>query len=562
MRDQDHLAEEFYYVETNDYSRHNMKGAGEPRKFWVEVKRRPLLRIGIPAAVLLLVVVISTAAVLATKNHNQGAATSTPSTGVISLNDTDAAAVNNGPVFIVGAPAAEPSYGEGPAFIAPSDPGAVFAQTTEATPTFLSPEEEPGWTQPRPGYTPPESSTDIEASVNSTSTPDIVVTSSFSSDSFVPTSTATPTPTGPPPPPQPKTTENLSSFAGGNSWFIHAQNEDVRHKIYKNYQDAGLKTMRIFLREFTGKLWGDSGVDYVYIKGVNHVNDVENKDGYFDDSQLDLINQIMTEVIPYGIKLIISLHDNWYMGLWEGCDAYCQRHVAKGDNWAFRKFYENKIEGAWDQIDARIAHIMSYPNPYFQGRTWGNIPEAVFMIEHGNEDMGHSDGDTQYALSNEKTYTDWHCGRARVVKSFVQPGSQVLVGQGGGRGVAQSKFEGLFKCDALDVITVHDYGGSSCDDSGIKDVVKLAQKYSKRTFVEEFGVDGDNWTKASGNDGRINEYIKCGVPWMVWSIVGVSDSAKEVWPDQPDAWKTIVKRSQAQGSQWSPFTWPELASTY
>jgi hypothetical protein len=54
-------------------------------------------------------------------------------------------------------------------------------------------------------------------------------------------------------------------------------------------------------------------VDYVWGVQNRRVSDVETMSGVYNDEILVLIDQLMLEVQQFGLKLVISLHDHWYL---------------------------------------------------------------------------------------------------------------------------------------------------------------------------------------------------------------------------------------------------------
>jgi mannan endo-1,4-beta-mannosidase len=72
-------------------------------------------------------------------------------------------------------------------------------------------------------------------------------------------------------------------------------------------QAAGLKTLRIFITEVAQNIKGCTN---------SAVNDVEvGTPGNWDDTILVMIDTLISEAMPRGIKLIIAPHDRYALGM-------------------------------------------------------------------------------------------------------------------------------------------------------------------------------------------------------------------------------------------------------
>lgn len=72
-------------------------------------------------------------------------------------------------------------------------------------------------------------------------------------------------------------------------------------------QAAGLKTLRIFITEVAQNIKGCAN---------SAVNDVEvGTPGNWDDTILGMIDTLISEAMPRGIKLIIAPHDRYALGM-------------------------------------------------------------------------------------------------------------------------------------------------------------------------------------------------------------------------------------------------------
>ena len=78
--------------------------------------------------------------------------------------------------------------------------------------------------------------------------------------------------------------------------------------------------------------------------------------------------------------------------------------MRKENKQALLDYYANPNGEAVKQLDRRIAHILRHQNKLMGSRRWGDIPEAVFMIEAENEAMGAVEGITGEIAAR------WQCG--------------------------------------------------------------------------------------------------------------------------------------------------------
>ncbi|KAI8620356.1 glycoside hydrolase superfamily [Chytriomyces sp. MP71] len=334
------------------------------------------------------------------------------------------------------------------------------------------------------------------------------------------------------------TTDNLLTPSwtlgnGVNSWFLHTQPLATRAKILSALQKANFTTIRIFIREIAQAGF----VDYVSGLDNSPIPDVENKDGSgYNDAVLLLVDELMAQVPRYGLKLVLSLHDRWYLGSWEGGDVYAAQYGVVDGSDTQTRFYTEPGGVAGSRLDARLRHILGHRNALMGNRTWGEIGDAVWAIEAENEAMGSVAGVSEDAAGV------WQCGRAEVIRGMVPKESGVLVATGGAQRIAQSVYEEFFKCPFLDVISIHDYERPT-DNSLFDAAIALGKQYGKQLIVEEFSCDakqeGSREARANCNRKSIQRYTSLGLPWMYWSVVGLSNDYREVFTDDP-TWAYFV----------------------
>eukprot|EP00475_Leptophrys_vorax_P015703 TRINITY_DN21_c0_g1_i1.p1 TRINITY_DN21_c0_g1~~TRINITY_DN21_c0_g1_i1.p1 ORF type:complete len:392 (+),score=100.27 TRINITY_DN21_c0_g1_i1:385-1560(+) len=357
--------------------------------------------------------------------------------------------------------------------------------------------------------------------------------------------TPSPTPQPPTPSPPPTTVTPVPAmFAGANTWFIHTQSYDTRHKVMAALQQLGMRVIRVFVREFKDTNY----VDYVSDTDSKPVQDVEVQGGSgYDDDVLGLIDVLMTEVVQYNLKLIICMHDRWNMHAWQNIDdVYVKEYGVNINGGAFERFYTDE-NWAMPQFNRRLQHVLNHENPLMGNRTWGNIPEAVYAFENGNEEMwGANVGDD--------TYGTWHCNRAKVIRALVPEGNGILIGSGGHDINKGFQIDSLYNCPEMDLITVHDYHAARGVDE-LKGYIDYGKQRGKTVVVGEFGCDaqkdaGGSYTgRRDCIEASVKNYEAAGMPWVYWSVVGHTTINREIWTDDP-TWAMWQKYISARTSQF------------
>ncbi len=347
----------------------------------------------------------------------------------------------------------------------------------------------------------------------------------------------------------PRANAGPTVFGAANSWFLHQEVSADRLAILDAAQAAHLKLIRVFVRAISQAGYVD------YVSNVNNttVNDVETSSGY-DDTVLENIDQLMVEAQARGLKLVIALHDRWYLGDWEGSDIYTQSFGVSAGTQALHDFYDPDAGAAMmKQFDARLAHVLSHRNAKMGGRPWGSLGEVVFAVEAENEAMGH------FANLTSDFAGAWECARARAMKPYVSNG--VLIATGGVTNITDSAFPSFFQCPEIDLVGIHDYDRGGDVPTQLAKAVSLARASGKRTYVEEFSCDanldcdGSVDCRATCNEQQIVAYEALGLPWMHWAVLTPSDAMREVFPGDP-SWSVLA--SHATNPPKTGFAWPEL----
>ena len=354
-------------------------------------------------------------------------------------------------------------------------------------------------------------------------------------------------------------TKHAAVWGAANAWFLYDQRKADRLAILDAMQAAHLRVARVFVREIRYTTpW--NLIDYVPNLDVSTNGDVETTAGY-DDTVLARIDQLMLEAGQRGIKLILSLHDRWYLGDWEGSDIYTTLYGVRAGSQQLHDYYDAQAGAAMMQrLDARLQHVLTHRNPKMGNRAWGAMGDVVFSVEAENEAMGGVAGvDDAFAGA-------WQCARAKAMKPFVSNG--VLISTGGVKDAYDSAYPSFFDCAEIDVVGIHNYSKGSDVPGQLQGVIARAESKGKRVMIEEFGCDPDvdgapgglsddqkrAW-RATCNEQEILRYEQLGLPWMLWSVVTPGDTLREVSTDDP-SWPVLS--AHAQVAPRLGFAWPEL----
>ncbi|KAJ1560930.1 hypothetical protein HK405_005479, partial [Cladochytrium tenue] len=291
-------------------------------------------------------------------------------------------------------------------------------------------------------------------------------------------------------------------------------------------QAAGYTAVRIFINTVAPNAKGSS---------ASWVEDVEaTAVGQYNDTILELIDDLMVRASAYHIKLIIALHDRYSLGFYES-DGYYAKYASAAN------FYTDAAAIA--DFDRRIAHILSHQNAQAGNAPWSALSQYILAVEPENEPFG------QMAVAN----ADWWCGRCAAVRNQLATPS-ILVASGGGVDLPTSMDPHLLLCPAVDVIAVHNYvlGG------GLATAAAIANAHGKRLVVEEFGSNSaDPTTKGAQLAAFGREAVAAGVPFFPWEVmIPGNPSDYEFSPNDP-AWgalQSVVADAQGAVGLW---TWPE-----
>ena len=106
------------------------------------------------------------------------------------------------------------------------------------------------------------------------------------------------------------------SFGGANSFHLHTVAPADRDEVLDAMQSAGLKNLRIFISSWEAGTKGSSNPA---------VADIEGPVGVWNDTQLEMMDDLMLGASRRGIKLTIAMHNRYSLGCYR-TDAHGQKY--------------------------------------------------------------------------------------------------------------------------------------------------------------------------------------------------------------------------------------------
>jgi len=240
--------------------------------------------------------------------------------------------------------------------------------------------------------------------------------------------------------------------------------------------------------------------------------------GTYDDTVLDLLDEVMITANQYGIKLMISMHS---FNALQANDVY-------GKEYGTGYFYEQAA--ATNAFDNRLRHVMTHTHKTL-GKQWKDLSKYIFAFEAENEAMiGQG---APYIAAHQ----NWQCDRAKTIKSVLGSNSGILVTTGGESWLDESMQPDWFNCAYLDVIAIHGYGVGDFDTNKLLGYVKKAESSGKKLIFQEWGAcyyttENNNCPQGSKLDPNQRaeniknwaaQISKAGIPWMYWQIIPNND---------------------------------------
>ncbi|KAF8167075.1 glycoside hydrolase family 5 protein [Mycena galopus ATCC 62051] len=309
------------------------------------------------------------------------------------------------------------------------------------------------------------------------------------------------------------------SFAGANNYYIYALPTADRIAILDGMQAAGMKVLRTWV---TGLAAGQKASDSIAVPDLE-----ANGIGDYDDTVLDLIDQLMVDANARGIKLLIGMHD---VNALEGGDVY-------GTTYGVEGFYTNPV--AINAFNQRITHILNiHKNALLGNQPWSDLSPYIFGLEPQNE---LSD------LLVESFYLanlDWICNAALQIRNNVGDPNQLIFTGGGSAGASVQPAFFSSSC-AINVVAIHDYTDGY--DSYMPSAISQAEAAGKKLIIEEWGslVGSGRTANLESNVAKINNYR---VPWLYWEPISNPDPHQgqdyEIQVDGTD-WSTLLSGAES-----------------
>ncbi|KAK0384836.1 hypothetical protein NLU13_7314 [Sarocladium strictum] len=337
--------------------------------------------------------------------------------------------------------------------------------------------------------------------------------------------------------PQEAKCEAGHSWAGVNSFFLHAFQKQDRLDVLDAVKAADLKVVRLFISETFSNFKRTGSV---------YMPDVEPKEvGVYDDTQLKAIDQLMVEAHQRGIKLTIALHDRYQLGCW-GNDTYVQKYHLPAVDCALGSVKQNNVEWWYRDANAirdfenRIKHILEHRNKLIPGQpAWKDLSSHIFAFNIQNEGQGHLN-------NNIAPHPSWWCDRAKFMRRIMGK-SRVLISTGGGNEFPNSDIPENWACPALEIVNMHSYSGVAEFRQKGRIALDHALAANKLMLFEEFGATGAK--KPDEIAAHIAVFNELRVPWMPWQISkpGSGQADFEFWTDEPTY--GVVQREAKRAAQ-------------
>ncbi|KAI0471666.1 glycoside hydrolase superfamily [Xylariaceae sp. FL0804] len=340
-----------------------------------------------------------------------------------------------------------------------------------------------------------------------------------------------------------------TAWAGSNLYYAAGLSTSEQETLFSGLQGIGAKVLRVWLDGQTSPQKGTTFTSFPSLE--------TDSPGDWDDTVLNLLDDVMVKAHDYGIKLQISIYS--YNSLEANNDFYGQWY-GTGD------FYTDS--NAITYFQNRINHVLSHVNPN-SGKTWAESSEYIFGFEAQNE--------ADQPNNNPTSTATWQCTMAGTLKSAIGSDA-ILVMTGGGGWVDSSTPAALFSCADLDVVSIHAYGAGDLTAAKLDPKVTLATDSGKKLLLQEWGAcyyaapDGNNNCPGSGDveasatrDADIAEWAGAiagaGIPWLYWQVLPNADPHGETWDYEVGIgdvqWSALSAAAEDAPNHSSPFDYSD-----
>ncbi|KAJ3854122.1 glycoside hydrolase family 5 protein [Lentinula lateritia] len=321
-----------------------------------------------------------------------------------------------------------------------------------------------------------------------------------------------------------------NSFAGANNYYAYALPESDRITLLDGMQAAGMKVLRTWV---SGQSAGQKKSDSVAVPDLE-----ANGIGNYDDTILNLIDQLMVDAHARGIKLLIGMFNNPSSNNYSthciSAGMYDQNSLQAGDiygrTYGVEGFYTSSV--AINAFNQRITHILNiHKNSLLDDQPWSELGGYIFGYEAQNEPM----------IFDQSFYLDhlsWICNSALQIRNNVGDTNQLIFTGGGS---AASSVQPIFfssSC-AIDVVAVHDYNDDY--DNFMSSAISQAKAAGKKLLVEEWGSLAPSGSARTANiESNVQKINNYKVPWFYWELI-----------TNPDPGEGQDYEIEVNGADWS-----------
>ncbi|KAF4953788.1 hypothetical protein FGADI_5781 [Fusarium gaditjirri] len=288
------------------------------------------------------------------------------------------------------------------------------------------------------------------------------------------------------------------SWSGTNNYFLQGMSDSAQDAYIQTLSSYNTKVVRLWVNQASKGCQKGSQI-------VRDIPQLETTIGQYNKVTLDEIDKLLVKLSDKNIKAIISPHDaNSLIGDYRK-DAYWAR-------WGSGYFYEE--QDAFDAYDARLSYILNYKGTY-SGKVWKNWPHAIFSFNLQNEPM--TPGPSNCKNGDP---AGWACGRATFMRNAGLD-SHILISTGGLGGDFShgcTFLPAVTQCKAIDAISVHRY--ASVPGKWSANLPSwLTQANGKKVYLEEWGVNSQNYDQKSSFVSEVNDMNSVGLPNMYWQLL-------------------------------------------
>ncbi|EWZ30500.1 hypothetical protein FOXYS1_5784 [Fusarium oxysporum] len=288
------------------------------------------------------------------------------------------------------------------------------------------------------------------------------------------------------------------SWSGTNNYFLQGISDSAQDAYIQTLSSYDTKVVRLWVNQASKGCQKGSQI-------VRDIPQLETTIGQYNKVTLDEIDKLLVKLSDKNIKAIISPHDaNSLIGDYRK-DAYWAR-------WGSGYFYGK--QDAFDAYDARLSYILNYKGTY-SGKVWKNWPNAIFSFNLQNEPMTPGPSNCKNGDPS-----GWACGRATFMRNAGLD-SHILISTGGLGGDFShgcTFLPAVTQCKAIDAISVHRY--ASVPGKWSANLPNwLNQANGKKVYLEEWGVDSQQYDQKSAFVSEVNDMNSAGLPNMYWQLL-------------------------------------------